>query len=449
MMIMKKSFIKYLLLTGAAAVFGCTADHGETGNMSGTDDLTVVTTIADRLCTAADLKFIDKNTGREYASAWDAPEDANLKFKNKYCNWHYTNGVLNMAMMDLADFTGDRKYLEFAGRHIAFGFDNYRYFEKRYDPAVHGDHWRYPLGELFNVKELDDFGAMISSTLDYCGHDDAVKRPEYVDYAIMVGEYLRNGKLRMPDGTFVRSFPEKNTLWGDDLYMSVPLLVRLANLTGDASYRDDALNQIRNFDGYLWDEGKKLYHHAYYTDLKRNSVAHWARCNGWMMFAKVEFLDNTPEDCPGRQEVIDLLDKQICGLSSYQSPYGVWHQLLDRSDSYPESSASAIYTYCIARSVNEGWIDDRYASIALTGWEGIKREFLTSEGDMKAICEGTEVYEDLQYYYNRPCGTNEKHGLGALLEAGIEIIRLKDKCPDIAADIEKRIDKNDELGFNK
>lgn len=70
--------------------------------------------------------------------------------------------------------------------------------------------------------------------------------------------------------------------------------------------------------------------------------------------------------------VIDLLNKQICGLARYQSPEGLWHQIIDRNDSYLESSASAMFTYSIASAVNNKWLDSRYASLAITAWEGLK-----------------------------------------------------------------------------
>lgn len=436
----------YLVIMICLIISGCnlTTKNDYIDNMSNIDDMTLLKQIAENLCKNADLKFIDKKTNIEYISAWDAPENADLKFKNKYCNWHYTNGVLNIAMLHLADFFNDDKYIEFVGNHISFGFDNYKYFEKRYNPSIHGNHWKYPLGELFNMKELDDFGAMISSTLDYYNHPKGKKDERYVQYANSVGEFLKYKKVRMEDGTFVRTFPQRNTLWGDDLYMSVPLLTRLYKLTDDIAYIDDALNQIDKFDHYLWDETKNIYYHAYYTDLKRNGVAHWARCNGWLLFAKIELLSLLDKNHPGRQKVIDLVNKQVCGLARYQSPEGIWHQILDCNDSYLEGSASAMFTYCIAKSVNNGWLDSRYASLALTGWEGIKSHILTSNGDMKNICEGTEVHEDLQYYYNRPCGLNEKHGLGALIEAGIEIIKLKEKYPQIVEDTKLRVNLNKE-----
>ncbi len=414
-------------------------------SMKNVEDKLMLTVIADKLVNQADLKFVDKKTGKEYSSTKNVPVDASLFFKNKFCNWHYTNGVLNMAMIHLSDYLKEPKYLDFARKHVAFGFDNYKYFQSRYNPEKDGSHWKYPFGELYNTKELDDFGAMISSTIDVYQHVNGDKRPEYLDYANAMGKFIKEQKLRHTDGTFVRDFPRTNTLWGDDLYMSVPFLGRMYTLSKDTSYLNDAINQCINFDKYLWDENLGLYYHAYYTDLKRNGVAHWGRCNGWIIFAKVHLLAFMPQNHPQRQLIIDLLNKQIVGLSRYQSPEGVWHQILDKNDSYLESSCSAMFVYAIAKSVNEGWIDKKNASIALTGWEGLKNLMITSEGNMTNICEGTEVHDDLLYYYQRPYGINEKHGLGALLDAGIEIMKLKANNPALQKENEARTHLNKEV----
>jgi rhamnogalacturonyl hydrolase YesR len=84
-----------------------------------------------------------------------------------------------------------------------------------------------------------------------------------------------------------------------------------------------------------------------------------------------------------------------------------------------------MFVYCIARAVNEGWIDPRYGSIAIHGWEGLKTYKITDDGQLKDVCVGTGIEDNLVFYYHRPARLNEKHGLGAVLEAGIEITRLK------------------------
>jgi len=385
-------------------------------------DEIVVRRVADYILQHGELGFKDVNTGEVFKSTKNVPEGAKLRFLNSFGEWHYTNGVLNMALINLSKFTGDKKYSDYAAAHVAFGMDNYKYFQARYNKEKDGPHYNFPFGQLWTMRELDDCGAMGASMIDVY---EFVKRDDYKQYIENTAKHITKGQERIEDGTLVRTFPYKMTLWADDLYMSVPFLARMGKFSGDKKYWDDAITQVKNFSKYLWDNEKELYWHCYYTDLKRNGVAHWGRCNGWVMMAKVHLLNFLPENYPGREDIIKDLERQILGIAKYQSKEGLWHQLLDKNDSYLESSCSAMFVYCIARAVNQGWIDKRYASIALKGWEGLKEYKIQLDGQVKDICVGTGIEDNLVFYYERPARLNEKHGLGAVIDAGIEIIKLK------------------------
>jgi rhamnogalacturonyl hydrolase YesR len=111
------------------------------------------------------------------------------------------------------------------------------------------------------------------------------------------------------------------------------------------------------------------------------------------------------------------------GIARYQSGEGVWHQLLDKVDSYLETSCSAMFTYVIARAVNQGYIESRYASIAQRGWEGVLTRILP-DGKIEGVCAGTGVGDDLVHYYRRPTPLNDIHGVGVILLAGAEVLHL-------------------------
>jgi len=387
---------------------------------SNVDEL-VVKRVADYILEHGELSFKDVNSGKIYKSTKDIPEDVKVRFSNPFGEWHYTNGVLNMALINLSDFLGEKKYADFAAAHVAFGINNYKYFQERYKEE-YGPHHLYPFGQLWTMSELDDYGAIGASMMDIY---EEIKRDEYKEYLENAAKHITGGQERLDDGTLVRTFPHEMTLWGDDLYMSVPFLARMGKFSGDKKYWDDAILQIKNFTKYLWNENKELYYHCYYTDLNRNGVAHWGRCNGWVMMAKVHLLNFLPEDYPGRENIIKDLERQILGIAKYQNADGLWHQILDKSDSYLESSCSAMFTYCIARAVNQKWIDERYGSIAINGWEGLKKHKIQLDGQVKDICIGTGIEDNMVFYYERPARLNEKHGLGAVIDAGIEVIKLK------------------------
>jgi unsaturated rhamnogalacturonyl hydrolase len=383
-------------------------------------DEAVIRKVADYIIEHAEFTFEGVKDGKTYKTTDEIPDDVEATFKSRFGEWHYTMGVLNMAMVNLSSFLNEDKYFDFAAKHIAFGFDNYKFFQNRFKHDRL--HHRYPFGQLWTMKELDDFGAMGASIIDVY---KKIKRPDYKEYIENGAKRITKGQERLEDGTLVRTFPHEMTVWADDLYMSVPFLVRLGRFTGDNKYYDDAIHQVLKFSDYLWDENREIYWHCYYSDLKRNGVAHWGRCNGWVMLAQVHLLNIIPKDYPKRDLIIKNLERQIIGIAKYQGPDGLWHQILDRTDSYTESSCSAMFVYGIARAVNEGWIDKRYSSIAVNGWSGLIKEKILPDGQVKDICVGTGIEDDMVFYYHRPARTNEKHGLGAVIDAGIEIIRLK------------------------
>jgi hypothetical protein len=60
-------------------------------------------------------------------------------------------------------------------------------------------------------------------------------------------------------------------------------------------------------------------------------------------------------------------EAHIKGLGSFQTKEGCWHELIDRNDSYLETSATAIYAYAIGRSVKRGYVDkEMYGPMAIS-----------------------------------------------------------------------------------
>jgi unsaturated rhamnogalacturonyl hydrolase len=267
---------------------------------------------------------------------------------------------------------------------------------------------------------LDDCGAMGASVIEI---QKRYPKEIYKQYIDKTANHISNKQERLEDGSLVRKGPFKYTLWVDDLYMGLSFLTRMGEYSKEQKYFDDAAKQVINFHKYLFDESKGLMHHCWYSDIKQPGVAYWGRANGWAMVAQVDLLDRLPADHPLRDQLIKLLQKHIRGIAQYQGEEGLWHQLLDKSDSYLETSCTAMFTYTIARAVNNGYIDKRYGSIALHGWEGVVKK-IRENGLVEGVCAGTGVSDDLVFYYQRPTPLNDLHGIGAIILAGTEIYKL-------------------------
>ena len=101
--------------------------------------------------------------------------------------------------------------------------------------------------------------------------------------------------------------------------------------------------------------------------------------------------------------MLEALRAHMRSVAKLQSgTSGLWHQMLDKTDSYLETSASAIFVYCIARAINAGWISPvSYGSVAQAGWIGVTTR-VNASGQVEGTCVGTTLASDHVYYYNRP-----------------------------------------------
>ena len=112
------------------------------------------------------------------------------------------------------------------------------------------------------------------------------------------------------------------------------------------------------------------------------------------------------------------------GIVKYQDENGLWHQVLDRKDSFLETSGSAMFTLAIARGVINGWLNEDYKKYVLIGWAGLETK-ISDDGIVKDICRGTGIGYDYDFYNNRARFDNDPRGLGAVLTAATEVMKLR------------------------
>ena len=247
------------------------------------------------------------------------------------------------------------------------------------------------------------------------------------DLAFMIktcGDWVSKRQFRLTDGTLARKRPQAVSLWGDDMYMGIPALAELGRMTGDKAYFDDAVNNVLRMSDYLFNPQLNVYTHGWHENNPGAPRFYWSRSNGWAVLAMSDLLDVLPKNHPGYPKVLEQLRKTINGIAEQQSGTGLWHQMIDRHDSYLETSASAMFTYVIAHAINQGWISPTtYGSIAQAGWIGLSTR-INSQGQVEGTCVGTTLASDHVYYYNRPTSVNAMHGYGPVLLAGAEMIKL-------------------------
>jgi unsaturated rhamnogalacturonyl hydrolase len=362
------------------------------------------------------IGLVNRNTGNEVSL--NSIDTNTILKKGDFRLTSYEWGVAYGGMLEAGAATGDQKFADYTKKRVDFIISSLPAFTKLYQQFPNaGNPFRQPIAP----HALDDAGAMCSAMIKTLRNGGSPNIRPLVDNYI---QYISTKEYRLPDGTLARNRPHKNTLWLDDLYMSVPALAQMGKLTGDNKYFDDAVNQIELFSNRMFNKELNVYMHGWVQEMTVHPEFHWARANGWALMAMTELLDVLPANHPGRAKVLQQFQAHAKGLASLQSGQGFWHQLLDRPDSYLETSATAIYAYCFARGVNKGWLDAKaYAPAAVLAWNAVTTK-VNDSGQVEGTCVGTGMAFDPAFYYYRPVNVYAAHGYGPVLLAGAEMINL-------------------------
>ena len=407
-----------------------TVEFESAARVKGTDDVwmyigTFVNDFEFPFDTASDMLHV---VG-EPATYWrlDAPDTFVRPYNENtlFGRWNYPLGVTMYGLLHTAIAIGSEDIKNYIKDHVQLCIDTLEYalWDKEQYGGATSIH-----NLLTSIDSLDDCGSFASMMLEvnkYLGLRDVKKVADYV------GDYIYNHQSRLEDGTFFRKEMMHHfhnmTMWADDLYMSVPFLVRYSQFTGDQKYLDDAANQFFGFKKRLFMPEEKIMSHVY--DFKYDSKTNvpWGRGNGWVVFSMTELLEVLPEDHPKRNDLIDFLNTLCEGYLALQDDEGMWHQVLNDHESYPETSCTSMFIYAFSRGIRFGWLKnpEKYVKAIYKAWKGISKTSVDSNGNVYGVCRGSEFSFIADYYkYELGWNLNDTHGTGIVMLAGIEVIRL-------------------------
>jgi unsaturated rhamnogalacturonyl hydrolase len=375
--------------------------------------------IRDYLDAAVPTRVVDSKTGQEISDFSRPIETATVeRGPAGFSPLAYEMGVVHSGMLRATAVTGDRRFAAFTQKQLDFLGRTLPYFRtvaERYGVD------RNAFRTMLQPRALDDCGSMGAALLRA---RQAAVGPDLRVVIDTWSDYIAHKQFRLADGTLARQRPQAASLWADDFYMSIPALAEMGRLTGDRSWFDDAVKQVLQMSAREFNPALGIYTHGWNANNPEAPRFYWARANGWTVLAMCDLLDVLPKDHPGYGKVMAQLRAVLRGVSEYQSGTGLWHQMLDRNDSYLETSATAMFVYGIAHAVNEGWVSPTtYGSVAQAGWCGLATR-INARGQVEGTCVGTTFASDQIYYYNRPTSVDALHGYGPTILAGAEMIRL-------------------------
>jgi unsaturated rhamnogalacturonyl hydrolase len=374
--------------------------------------------VRDYFVRATPFRVIDTATGQAITDFSKPTKTVGIDLRaGEFNDWTYPMGVVHAGMLRASEATGDLAYQQYTIRSFDFIADHVEYFRRQaqeFGPQPYG------YRRLLDMRELDDAGAIGAALIKTYAHK---KDPRYRAMIDTTAEFISHKMTRLPDGTLARQRPLWPTVWSDDAYMSIPFLAQMGQLTGERRYYDDAARQVTQFASHLMDRDG-LYDHALFVNAGPvDPKFHWARGGAWAVMASAELLSVLPQDHPDYPGVLDVFRRSVQGIATLQSGTGMWHQVVDRSDTYLETSATAMFTFAIARGVNRGWLPALYAPIAQAGWRAVEQR-IHADGRIEGICVATTAAYDMVYYANRPTSLDAMQGYGPVLLAGAEMIDL-------------------------
>jgi len=214
-----------------------------------------------------------------------------------------------------------------------------------------------------------------------------------------------------PDG-----LPAEARYWIDDMFMITVLQAQAFRATGDAKYLDRAALTMAAYLDRLQQTNGLFFHGT-------NAPFYWARGNGWVAAGMAELLRSLPADHPQRGRILACYRKMMAALLKCQGDDGLWRQLLDQPDAWPETSGSAMFDYALVTGVKHGWLDGKsYGPAARKAWLGLVK-CLDQEANLREVCVGTDKGQSREFYLQRPRETGNLHGQAPMLWTAGALLR--------------------------
>lgn len=358
------------------------------------------------------------------------PADTSASAGGKpFKKWNYDEGVILKGIEGVWLQTADRSY--------------FKYIQQSMDNLINAD------GTEIKGYKSEDY------TLDniLCGRNmlmlyNTLGTPKYLKVANTLYDQLKK-QPRTPEGGFWHKKRYVDQMWLDGLYMAESFYAEYAAEFHHEADFDDIARQYILMEQHSRDAKTGLLYHGWdyskkekWADPKTGLSANfWARADGWYAMALVDVLDYLPANHPKRAEIVAILNRLATAIQKYQDPKtGVWYDILDKAGAkgnYLESSASSMFVYALAKGVRFGYLPESFLAVAEKGYQGIIKEFIEVDANGLTNLNGTvsvsglggQPYRDgsYAYYLSEKVVTNDPKGIGAFLQAAVEMERLANR----------------------
>jgi unsaturated rhamnogalacturonyl hydrolase len=273
--------------------------------------------------------------------------------------------------------------------------------------------------------------------------DTLIPKPDHVDYTVFgsvplelymqtkdkrylqIGQGIADKQWGPPEGPRVK--PESHDfynkgltwqtrMWIDDMFMITAVQAQAYRATGDKKYIERAAKEMVVYLDSL-QKPNGLFYHA------PDVPFFWGRGDGWMAVGMAELLRSLPKDNPNYERIMKGYKTMMASLLTYQAETGMWRQLIDDPESWPETSCTGMFTFAMITGVKNGWLDAAtYGPAARKGWLGLV-SYINENAEVREVCEGTNKKNDRQYYIDRKRNIGDLHGKAQILWCATALLR--------------------------
>jgi hypothetical protein len=169
----------------------------------------------------------------------------------------------------------------------------------------------------------------------------------------------------------------------DTCYFAVTALMIASSITGEKSYRDDAIYQLRTYTDAFLDKDTGLAK----TILFKEGIGktYWTRASGWLLWAMLGVLRHMKNAA-----FLDDLGRLADAVSRVQDASGGFHLFLNDPSSPLETTGTAMFASGFHEAVRNGWLPRSFAPVAERAWRYV-RQNISDDGDIRGAYTGWAV----------------------------------------------------------
>ena len=280
--------------------------------------------------------------------------------------WH--TAAYQSGNIEAYKVTGNQDFLDYA---TAWAEHNEWKGAKSDDKSA----WKYNYGETDNHVLFGDWQIAFQTYIDLYTIEGSTD-PAKIARAREVMEY----QMSTPQNDY--------WWWADGLYMVMPVMTKLYQVTGNEQYLDKLNEYLKYSDSIMLDEETGLYYRdAKYVYPKHKSLNgkkdFWARGDGWVFAGLAKVLQDLPKDSKYRNAFEARYKRMAEALKNAQQPEGYWtRSMLDPEHAPgPETSGTAFFTYGYLWGINNGILDAKtYLPVVEKSWKYLREVAFQENG---------------------------------------------------------------------